>query len=68
MNIDLFFVIIYYYLHVDIRYILFIFIVAMVHTNIKVIPYIMFDSDMYEYVKCKHRILFCIIFHNNKGG
>ena len=68
MNIDLFFVIIYYYLHADFRYFLFSFIVAMVHKNIKVIPYIIFHNDMYEYVKCKLRILFYIIFHNNKGG
>ena len=53
---------------VDFRYFLFIFIMAMVHTNIKVIPYIIFHDDIYEYVKCKLRILLCIIFHNNKGG
>jgi hypothetical protein len=40
----------------------------MVPTNIKVIPYIIFHNDMYEYFKCKLRILFSIIFHNNKGG
>jgi hypothetical protein len=39
MDIDYFYSNIYYYLHVDFRDFLFIFIMVEVYTNIKIIPY-----------------------------
>jgi hypothetical protein len=38
---------IYYYLCVDFRFLVYLFIIAKVLTNIKVIPYIIFHNDIY---------------------